>query len=70
MFRGSQLIRLRIANVNKLFDTAASRIAQVVNLQFSRTNTAMAAADGATGATSKTLKMENVGGPHPVIDRH
>ena len=70
MFRGVQLVNLRIAHVNNLFDTAPSRIAQVVNLQFSRTNTAMAAADGAAGATSKTLKMENVSGPHPVIDRH
>ena len=69
MFRGSQLISLRIANVNNLFDTAPSRIAQVVSLQFLRTNTAMATADGAAGATSKTLKMENVRGLHLVIDR-
>ena len=70
MFRGLQLISLRVAYVNSLFGRAPSRIAQVVNLQFSRTNTAMAATDGAAGATSKTLKMENVRGLHLVINRN
>ena len=59
MFRGLQSIRPRIKSVRTVSDTDALHCPQVLKLQFPRTNTAMAAADGAAGATAKTLKMEN-----------
>ncbi len=59
MFRGLQPIRLRITSVNTVFSTGALHGPQALKLEFLRTNTAMAAANGAAGATAKTLKMEN-----------
>ena len=49
MFRGLQLNRSRTKSVN-------------IILRSVRDNTNMTAADGAAGASAKTLKMENVRG--------
>lgn len=62
MFRGLQPIKSRIAYVNIAPDTVASRGSLVLKVQFLRTNTAMAVANGAAGATAKTLKLENARG--------
>lgn len=68
MFRGLQPTRSRIAYVNIVSNPGPSRGSRVLKLQFSRTNTAMAVADGAAGATAKTLRMENVRGLHLMRD--
>lgn len=62
MFRGLQPIRSRISSLKIVLDAGASHGSQILKLQFLRTNTAMAAANGAAGATAKTLKMENARG--------
>lgn len=62
MFRGLQAIRSRITFVDPISYTSASHVLLVLKLRFLRTNTAMAAANGAAGATAKTLKMENARG--------
>lgn len=59
MFRGLRRKRLQIKSVSIGYDIGASHGAQVSKLQFSRGITGMAAADGAAGATAKTLKLEN-----------
>ena len=64
MFGGLQPVRSQIACVNSFLSIGVSRGSQVFRVQFLRTHTAMAAANGAAGATAKTLKMENARGLH------
>ena len=59
MFRGLQSNQCLIKSINILFDRDALHGSQVLRLQFVRGNAAMAAADGAAGASTKILKMEN-----------
>lgn len=59
MFRGLRSIRSQIDFVDLVSSTNTSL---VLRLHFLRTNTAMAATNGAAGATAKTLKMENARG--------
>ena len=59
MFRRLRHIESRSTSFNIISDIGVSHSLQVLKLQFLRTNTAMAAANGAAGATAKTLKMEN-----------
>ena len=62
MFRGLRSHRLRFTFVHHSSDAFVSNGSPVLSLQFSQTNTAMAAANGVAGATAKTLKMENARG--------
>ena len=59
MFRGLRPNRLRNTSYKIDSITPASHVSQVSKQQFIRTNTAMTAANGAPGAMSKTLKLEN-----------
>ena len=59
MFRGLRRTILQIKSISINSNIGASHGAQVSKLRFSQGNTGMAAADGAAGATAKTLKLEN-----------
>ena len=69
MFRGLQPIRSQIIPGNTVSQSGVSHGSRASKLQFFRTNTTMAAANGAAGATAKTLKLENARGLLHLKDR-